>query len=61
MNEAIPYALNNLEQTRDIHDLIYDMKQAVLKRVDNAIRNAVPGWYGDQCECDGRYSVHKDH
>ncbi len=51
MNEAIEYALENLEQTRDIHDVILAMKEKVLRGFDAAVKEAIPDWYGRDWGC----------
>ncbi len=61
MNEAIEYALDNAEKTRDIHDVIFDMKKVILEGLDRAIREAVPGWYDDKWKVHDKYNLHEHH
>ena len=59
MNEAALYALEHVDKTVEIHDAISDMEELVFKGFDNAVKESISDWFGENWQCDQSYNLIK--
>ena len=52
MNEAALYALEHIEITAEIPGAIDDMEKLVFQGFDNAVKDSISDWFGENWQCD---------
>ena len=52
MNEAALYALEHIEITAEILDVIHDMEKLVFKGFDSAVKESISDWFSGDWQYD---------
>ena len=57
MNEAALYALEHIDKTVEILDVIHDMEKLVFKGFDSAVKESISDWFGENWQCNEKKNL----